>query len=768
MVLFILAFLAGDCFLQSSLILPNKEAIFLVFIIGILVTIWFKKYCRFYYLFLAFILGHVWAAWYANDVLSWSLAKGLEGVPVVIRGHVASVPNTGEGGTQFLFQPKELNHLPIKSSILFRLYYRTSEKIRVGDEWQFLAKLKRIHGIQSPLAFDEEAWALQKGLRAHGYIIPNKQNRWLSHASYRFIINQYRQALKEKIEIYLPHTPTAPWLLTLMLGEHNGVLKEDWQVLRRTGTNHLMAIAGLHIGIVAGLTHWLVNLVWRRFPYLLLRMPASEAGALASLFIAAIYSALAGFSVPTQRALTMLSIFIFTLLLRRKINIWYSWAYAILLTLILNPLSLLTESFWLSFGTIALLLYGMNGRLSSKGWWWHWGRAQWVISIGLIPLTLIFFQECSLASVLVNSIAIPWLSFLILPLCLLSIVCMFFSHHITHFLLILADKNLAILWMFLSWMAKLPWSSWHQVILGPFIFITMLIGILCLLAPRGFPFRWIGIIWLLPSLLCKQAVPKTSEVWFTLLDVGQGLSAIIQTKNHLLVYDAGPKYGPRGPDMGERVVVPYLNSIGINHIDKLIISHSDNDHAGGVNTLLDHFNVDTIFVSEKKRGPLLREAVYCLANFSWQWDGVTFSFLYPTKEMLQLKNDSSCVLRIDNGTHVILLTGDIEKYAEAKLLDTFSNKLSSQILIAPHHGSKTSSTDAFISSVRPQFVLYATGYRNRYHFPHPKVISAYNKIGAEQFNTAETGTVHFKIGKEQSKIEIQPYRLTHQNYWKIY
>lgn len=767
MILFTLSFLMGDLYLQSFANLPSIKMTCFLFIACFFIFICLKKYKYGQCVLLAFILGFTWSTWYARSLLTWSLQKELEGKPLIIKGYVASIPSIDKVGTHFLFsvtvfQAQKMPGAFFFRPIFFRITCREQRPMNVGDQWQFLVRLKRIHGIQSPGAFDFEAWALQKSIRAEGYVLPSKENKWLSHSWYQYMIDQYRQKLKMRIQPYLSASHTSPWLLALILGEHDHIRQEDWLILRQTGTNHLMAIAGLHIGVISALAHGVVSSIWRFVPWLMLRLPAIEAGNLAAFTVAILYSALAGFSLPTKRACIMISIFILTQLSRRIINPWYAWSLAMLIVLVFNPLSVLTESFWLSFGTIALIFYGMGGRLTPRGWWWRWGRAQWVIGLGLIPLTLFFFQQCSFISFIANSVAIPWLSFLILPFCLLSVMCLFFSPDLAHFLLSIADKNLSGLWSILTWLSKLSIASWQQAIPHYGILLMMIIGILLLLLPNGMPGRWLGLIWLLPCILLKPANPAWGEVWMTLLDVGQGLSVIIQTQNHLLVYDAGPKYDAYF-DAGESVVLPYLYHIGARHIDGLVISHGDNDHLGGAYALLNAFQVNAIYTSIP--GLLLSPVThYCLAGLSWQWDDVRFSFLYPTKETLQLNNDSSCVLRIESVKKVILLTGDIEKFAEKKLL-AMASPLSAHLLIAPHHGSKTSGRAEFISAVNPQYVLYATGYRNRYHFPHHQVMAAYAKLHVKQFNTAHTGTLQFKTEKGNSTFLIQLYRQMHPRYW---
>lgn len=756
MITFILSFLLGDLFLQSFRHLPPAMLVYSTCIITMIVWMIVKKRLHFFYMLPAFMLGLAWTYYIAHSTLAWQLPNEVEGRNMLVTGYVKSLPVTDEWQTNFLFA--------IEKSALVKLSWRdASQTVKVGDKWQFVVRLKRIHGTQNPGAFDYEAWALQKGLRATGYVVASQDNKILSHSRFRSFVDQWREHLQSRLQAYLPTTKTSPWLMALLLGERTGITHDDWQVLRNTGTNHLMAIAGLHIGIIAGIAHMLTSWLWRRSARLVFLLPAQLAGACAALMMAILYSMLAGFSIPTQRACIMLTIFIFALLLRRKINPWHAWSLALLIVLLMNPLSVLTESFWLSFGTIALIIYGMSGRLSSSGWWWKWGRVQWVIGLGLIPLTLFFFQECSLISFAANSIAIPWLAFFILPFCFLSVIFLFIYPPATSIFLMLADKSLAGLWLVLTWFSQLHFSIWQQFIPSYFHLTLAILASIFLLSPAGFPGRWIGILWFLPLIFYTPNKPAHGEFWLTLLDVGQGLSVIVQTQNHTLVYDAGPKFLPNF-DMGESVVIPYLHTIGTKKIDMLVVSHGDNDHIGGTQILQKTLPISSIKTSVPEKIPSTTTD-YCLAGYAWEWDNVTFSFIYPSQQQLHLGNDSSCVLLIDNGQQRALLPGDIEKFAENELLRQSPQQLQASVFIAAHHGSKTSGLKNFISAIHPQYVLYATGYRNRYHFPHPSVMATYDAMHVKQLNTAETGAIQFKFGQEKNILPPILYRQISKRYW---
>ncbi len=759
---FTLAFLCGIVLLQNFSKLPNLNWAWGIIFFIAATAILFKKHWKYWRLSVFFLLGFVWALLYAHSRFSWSLPENIEGKTVTLIGYVATIPDINEKRAAFLFSLKKLNNKSAHG--LVRLSWNHDfQKLHAGDRWQLSVRLKRIHGTRNPGGFDYEAFAFQEGIRANGYVVKSADNMVLNSHWYKYSLNRIREFFKEKITANLPVSNTSPWITALALGERHGINPENWQVLRNTGTNHLMAIAGLHVGFMAGFAFTFIAWLWRRFPTLTLKLPAQHAGAIAALLMGLIYSAMAGFSIPTQRACLMLMVFLITLLLRRKIAAWNAWSTALLLVLLINPLNVLTESFWLSFGSVALIIYGVSGRLSPKGLWWKWGRIQWVIAVGLIPLGIWLFQQCSLVSFIANSIAIPCVGFVIVPLTLLGCFLLLFSAKLGGFVLLLADKVLSVLWAVLVYFSHLPWASWYQFVPHSWILIAACIGVILLLFPAGFPGRYLGFIWLLPLILYQSPAPKSGEVWFTLLDVSQGLSAVVQTQNHILVFDAGPRLSDSF-DMGDSVVVPFLRSIGTKHIDMLVVSHGDNDHMGGAPAILKQIPASTVKTSvpEKFSEGL---AQYCLNGETWEWDKVKFAFLYPVPDKLHLGNDSSCVLRVTSGDHHILLTGDIEKSAEKFLVANTIEKLPADILIAPHHGSKTSAVDTFLDAVHPQYVLFPIGYRNRYHFPHKSVVMKYQERGVTQYDSVQGGAIRFQVTAIDPIMVPNLYRMARCRYW---
>lgn len=759
----ILAFFAGDLLLQKFSFIPNAMHLVMLIPLVVIVCSVFWKYRKIVLVTLFFIFGFDYSSWYVHQHLDWMLPKKYENKPVLVSGYVVSIPQLTRWNSDFYFMLDRLAEN--KAHALIHLSMQaTSKRMIVGDKWLFLVRLKQIHGLRNPGGFDYEAWSAQRGLRATGYVVQNQKNHLLSHHWYYQPIDHFRQKIQLKLKPILPVDPRANWLLALIIGERHGVPVQDWQILRKTGTNHLMAVAGLHIGMLAACAHFLVHLVWRRSSTLLLFVPVQIASMASAVLVGITYSFLAGFSVPTQRACVMLCVVAMILLLRRKILAWHVWGLALWFVLLFNPLSVLTESFWLSFVTIALIIYGMRGRLAASGWWWKWGRVQWVIGVGLIPLTLLLFQQASILGFIANCIAIPWLGCLVLPFCLLSLAFLWPLPMIAKWCLLLANFFLAILWTLLGFISELPAAVWSQSIVNDTQAICGMIGVTLMLMPNGFPGRWLSILWLLFVFVYPASRPQKGEFWLTLLDVGQGLSAVVQTHSHVLIFDTGARFGDR-MNMGESVVLPFLAHYQWQKIDMLIISHGDNDHIGGADIILHTLPVKLILTSVPNK-LLPMHSHLCLSGMQWDWDDVNFKIIYPYYGKLSRGNDSSCVLKISNNHSSILLTGDIEKLAEQDILSTTkSDLLHTTVLIAPHHGSKTSGLTEFVNTVRPTWVLYPVGYENRYHFPHFSVTQAYKNLGAKQLATSVSGAITFKIRLDNELVLPELYRFDHIKYY---
>lgn len=750
-----IAFLGGILIVQQLAVLPSPAWALLLLPV-LLVALRYPRA-----LALAFLIaGVAWASWRAGLILQEQLSPELEGRDIVVEGNIAELPQPTEYGTRFVFDVKQarVDTTAVTVPRRIRLSADHDVDVHVGETWRFTVRLKRPHGLQNPGGFDYEAYLFRQRLRATGYVRaqPTPQRMGAGADGYR--LHRLRQGLGERMRSLMPDEPYGGLLVALANGDSGGITDAQWDTLRATGTLHLVAISGLHISLIAGVFYWLARLLWSLPAVTLLRLPAQFAGAIAGLIAATTYAALAGFVVPTQRALIMLAVAMGAILLRRRVPPSRLLAVALLLVLAFDPMAVMAPGFWLSYAAVAVIVYVVHGERGAVAWWRRLGGIQWAIALGMLPLTLWLFQRVSLVAPFANLLAVPVFDVFVVPITLLGA---FFSgvgmDASAGLLFQLGGLLLHGLWQALTFLAGFDHAQWVQHRPAPWAFACALTGIAILLAPRGWPARAIGIVWLLPMFMVHPAAPAAGEVWFTLLDVGQGLAAVVRTGNHVLVFDSGPRWSPRS-DAGRSVVVPYLRAQGIARIDTLFVSHGDNDHAGGVYSITGALPVVRIV-----SGASGVAGERCHAGQHWSWDGIDFTVLNPI-DTAQRHNDASCVLSVHSTHGTILLSADIEAAAERYLLKRESGALRAQILVAPHHGSRTSSTPAFIEAVHPEFAVFPVGYRNRYHHPHASVVERYRERGIRCFDTATSGAVEFKL--HAGGIEVAAYRVRHRRYWQ--
>jgi competence protein ComEC len=716
------------------------------------------------------LLGTLWLTVFSEYQSHWQLLPNLEGKNVMMQGTIQSIPEKRLLSQSFEFQAKNLTINAVEepvNALLALSWYKPYPSLKVGDEWQLQVRLKRPHGLSNPGSFDFDQSDFFKGIRAKGYVVNGSANQLLYSNKSHDIVGRVRQRLDAAVQKHLGDNPMTGIIRAVTVGDKSGITQAQWTVFQRTGTNHLIAISGLHIGLVSGLFFALVNFCWRCFPRLCLRMPSIRVAAFAGILAAFIYSALAGFEVPTQRALIMLIFFMGSLLFKKRLRPWHAWSWAMIVVLIVNPLNVLSPGFWMSFIAVGGLIYGLSGRLQEHGLWWKWGRAQWVMTLAIMPVTIIVFQQASLVAPLANALAIPWVGLIVVPLSLVA--CFFsFSWTISSVLFYVASKAMQGFWFVLKTLSSFPEVAWLHAMPNLYILTITVFGVFILLSPKGLPGRMLGALCLLPLIFYQAPRPAMNDFSLTLLDVGQGLSSVIQTKNHVLVFDTGADYGD-GFNMGSVVLIPYLRDRGITHLDTLVVSHGDNDHIGGAASLLQQFPAKQVFTSVPDRFKTILPASsalsLCLSGQSWVWDGVSFQFLFPVPSLLGLDNNSSCVLKISNGTHSVLLTGDIEKPAEEYLVAHEKNDLSADILVAPHHGSKTSSTPDFIEAVNPKIVLFPVGYENKYHFPSSSVVARYQAMGVQAYDSSHDGAISFELSQASALPAPSLYRLSHWRFW---
>ena len=719
------------------------------------------------------LAGFLWATLRAGHLLADQLPAELEGVDLRVEGRIADLPVAGERGLRFIFDIERAwqggQKIRVPRTVQLSIYGATPTLL-VGDAWAFTIRLKRPHGFQNPGGFDYEGHLFQLRVRATGYVREREPSRLIAplgtvadgiQPAYR--LNRVRQALSVRIQSLLPDSAFTPMITAFANGDDDAIPDDQWQVLTRTGTGHLIAISGMNIGLVAGLVFLIVRWLWSLPGVTVLWVPAPLMAAAAALLSALSYAALAGFAIPTQRALVMLTVALGSVFLRRRTPPSVLLAAALLAVLLVDPLAVMSPGFWLSFAAVAVILYAMTGA-DAIGWRERliaWGRLQWAIAAGLLPLLLFLFQQVSLSGPFANLVAIPVVELAVIPATLVGVVASYLlPDSLAAWPFLLAAQALSTLWPMLELLARVEGSQWFQHSPPLWTLGTALVGVLLLLAPRGIPARWLGLAWLLPTFLVRPGLPALGEARVTLLDVGQGLAVVAQTAGHTLVYDTGARLSARF-DAGRAVIVPFLRHAGVARVDTLIVSHGDNDHIGGSASLLAAMPVTRVLSSVHER---LANAEACVSGQQWEWDGVRFEMLHPDRDSPLTGNNLSCVLRIVSPHGRILLPGDIAAKAERAILLAWPGQLAAEVLVVPHHGSKTSSTKTFLDTVRPHVALLPIGYRNRYHHPHPAVVARYVERGVALEDSAAAGAISLQLAADG--LQIDRYRDTQRRYWQ--
>ncbi len=775
----ILAFVFGAWLLQRQPALPEWPWVVLLPLVVALAWL-LRRHVVVPYLLAcaaALLAGFFWATLLAQQRLADALPAEWEGRNVRVVGVVASLPRVGARGERFELDVERVEtdgaHVPQRISLsrYFAGYGQplpadAAQMLRPGERWRLTVRLKRPHGSYNPGGFDFEAWALERNIRATGYVREREAMERLDPLVHRpgYLVERLRFEVRERFQAVLGEARYGAMLQALAIGDQQSVSEEDWETVRRTGVIHLMSISGLHVTMLAGLVFALVHALWRRSERLTLRLPARKAAALAGLLAAAAYAAVAGFAIPTQRTLYMLAVLAAALWAGRNVAFSLVLCWALLAVVVLDPWAVRAPGFWLSFGAVAVLGYVGSGRLTRPGWLAEAARAQWAVTLGLAPLLLALFQQVSLISPLANALAIPLIGLVVTPLTLLGMLVPVDA------LLHAAHTLMAWCMALLELAARLPLAVWQQHAPAPWTVAVAMAGVLWLLLPRGFPLRWAGTAALAPMFLLLPSPPQHGELRVAVLDVGQGLAVVLQTARHALLYDAGPRYSEQA-DAGNRVILPYLRAAGIRHLDGMVLSHDDIDHTGGAAAVLQAMPVGWL-ASSLPSGHFLEslsaQPWRCAAGREWEWDGVRFDMLHPdagSYAHARLKdNHRSCVLRV-SGTHgSLLLTGDIERAAERELLERDAASLAADVLVAPHHGSRSSSTPGFVAAVAPRATIFAAGYRNRFRHPHGQVVRRYQEVGSAIYRSDADGAVliDFSAGPD---MKVRAWRRESPRYW---
>jgi competence protein ComEC len=693
----------------------------------------------------AFLLGLGWTCVAGQQRLEARLPPANAARDALVVGRVHGLPETDAHSVRFDFEVEReagagIDAAPALAGRRLRLaWYRaaTAPPPEPGSRWRFAVRVRPPHGLANPGGFDSERHALVEGIDGVGYV--RGDARRLEPGAG---IDATRDALSRAIAARV-HGASPRFVQALALGDTRGLSDADWDVLRATGLTHLIAISGFHVGMVAGVGAGVALLLHMAWPALGRRVPRPQAAALAACLAATAYTALAGFALPTVRTLLMIGAVASARVLRRHATAPDAFALALLVVLAFDPLAVLAPGFWLSFVGVAWLLWCLPAR-ADAGRVRPFLASQAVALVGLLPLGIAFFGQASAPAPLTNLVAIPAISFGIVPVALAGTAALALPGPLADVLLTAAAWAMDALWSGAVAVADGPLGVMSLPEPGGATLVLAAIGAAWLLMPRGTPLRVLGLVLLLPLLWPRLPLPAHGEADVIVLDVGQGLAVLVRTRDHALLFDAGPA-NARGLDQGDATVVPALHALGVRRLDAIIASHGDNDHAGGLGAVRRAFPQARVFAPEGWAG---RGMQACERGQRWRRDGVGFALLHPPPLMPYLRNDSSCVLRIEAAGAVALLPGDIGRHVETRLVREQAAALRADLLVAPHHGSLTSSSEPFVAAVAPRWVVFATGHGNRFALPRADVVARYAAAGAHPFTSGESGAVAFRLGRD--------------------
>lgn len=721
------------------------------------------------------VAGFGWATLRAEWRLADELSGAREGVDLVVVGRIASLPQAVGNGWRFILdiEPAEAG---IPRRVLLSWYGERGQAValpapRAGERWRLVVRLKRPHGFANPHGFDYEAWLLERGIRATGHVRGEAHRLDDAPQALMQWVHRLRGAVRERMLASLAEAPHAGIVLALAVGDQRSIPHADWEVFRRTGIGHLVAISGLHVALVGLFCGGMVGTAWRRIPALALRLPAQKARALAALAGATAYALLAGMGVPVLRAWLMLAVAVIALLSGRAQAPSRVLAIALLVVVAIDPWAVLAAGFWLSFGAVAVILAVLGGRVAPPRGWRAALRIQLAISLALAPLLLVLFNAFPLVSPLANLVAIPLVSFVIAPLVLLGVIVPVDA------VLVLAHAATALMMSWVRPLAALELALWEQAQPPTWLLAGGLTAVGALLLPRATPGRLAAPALLAAMLLWEAPRPAEGAFRVRVLDVGQGLAVHVQTRAHDLVFDAGPPYGSEA-DAGSRVILPYLRAIGVRRLDHLVLSHEDSDHVGGAASLLRALPVDTVLAGRPEAGsrwwPALKASTVvqpCAAGQKWTRDGVRFDMLHPRGDAApsasrRHDNDGSCVLRVSAASGTLLLTGDIGVGAEARLLAADPAALESTVVVSPHHGSRSSSSAAFVDATLAAHVVHSAGHRNPFGHPHPQVWARWAEAGTRNWRTDSQGAIEADFDADaDAGVTLRAQRVERPRYW---
>lgn len=683
----------------------------------------------------AFVFGVAWALLHAHAAMALRIDPGLEERPLRIAGTVVGLPEVEPGRQRFSFRATSASRdgqaVALRGTLRLSRW-RDPVPIRAGEALELVVVLRRPRGLRNPGGFDFERLALERRYAATGHV-----REILRRGGQAGGIDGWREAIARRIAAGVDDPAASALLRALAVGDQAAIADPLWDVFRATGTTHLVAISGFHIGLVGAFAGLLGAWAHRAWPGAGLRVPRRPLAACCALAGAAAYSLLAGLSLPVQRTLAMLAAVLLAVALRRRLAAGGALGLAAIVVLLLDPLAVLNAGFWLSFGGVFWLLFALDGR-SRDAAWRIWTRAQWAAFVALLPLGVAWFQQASLVGPLANAVAIPAVSFVLVPMILLAVALQPVPA-LGDALLAAADGFARLYLGLLAHFAAWPLATLDLPPPGALALLLALTGAAIALLPAAVPGRALAPLLWLPLLWPRQAGPVVGHAEVAVLDVGQGLAVVVRTANHALLYDVGPAR-PDGFDAGEAVVLPGLRALGVRRLDRIVVSHADVDHAGGLDAVRRRHPLADLL-----GGPDVAGARTCIAGSHWDWDGVSFEVLHPPAHFPPLGNESSCVLRIATGGRAILLPGDIGTVVEDRLVASGA-RLRADVLVLSHHGSRSGSGAPWLASVAPTLAVASAGHRNRFGHPAPEVLARVRDAGMTLLHTGQGGALRLRLG----------------------
>jgi competence protein ComEC len=757
----LLSFVGGVCAVQALTDLPPAWSALVLLVPALAACRRRPRVCA---CLAAALMGCAWALWHGALGLAARLPAALDGEAFRVEGRIAGAPRRQHGVVQFELDLIRIERGRRAVPALRRLAlsdYQGGLLPAPGSRCTLHVRLRSPRGLRNPAGPDFERWLFSQRIDATGYLIAHPGNvctaeRWHGR------LDRLRQRLAGEISASAGDgaaaADTAGVLRALAVGERAAMTDRQWQVLQATGTTHLVSISGLHVSMVAAVVFWLARGAWSLSPALRRRAPAPHAAAGAGLAAACAYALLAGFTVPTQRTLLMLACMLWQRRRGQRLLNADGLLVALGLVVLWDPLAVLTASFWLSFGAMGSLVL-LSALLRDGGFVRRSVGIHLWLALALAPLLALLSPVIAWTSPLANLVAVPLVTWGVVPLVLIGVTLSLCGLPGAPACWRLAARVWDLGWAGLGGVAEHA-PAWNLPHAPPVSAVLLsLLGLGALLLPLASARWWLSPLLCASLWLSRPAVPAAGDFSLTVLDVGQGLAVLVRTRQHALLYDAGP-VTRGGRDLGASVVVPNLRAAGVGRLDALVLSHEDSDHAGGADSVLRELAVERLLLSPSSRRDA--RAARCMAGMRWRWDDVDFEIVHPAPGDRGSENELSCVLRVAGRARSALLTGDIEARAEAALLRRWP-ALAADVVVTPHHGSASSSTADFVAALRPAHAIHSAAHGNRYGFPAPAVTARYAAAGATQSITGAVGAVH--IEARGAALTVAGWRAKARRYW---